>query len=33
MLRCWISGREKRDMGRNKRDGMWLRADKDYKLV
>lgn len=33
MLRCWISVREKMDMGRNKRDGMWHRADKDYKLV
>lgn len=33
MLRCWISVREKRDIGGNKRDRMWHRADKDYKLV
>ena len=33
MLRCWISGREERDTGRNKSSGMRHRADKDFKLV
>lgn len=33
MLRCWISGWEERDTGRNKSDGMLHGADKDYKLV